>query len=373
MEAFPSPPLSHVFMLHVLLIRPHSATEQWEEYISQGYRIRTETESKKYVLTLNQCCQAWSHPDTHWRTQCKSSLRVCAREKHFVDNKLAIFTCAGSNHAERNDLDKKKNQNVKKEIIQEYCWQQCVMETQWETWMVSVHKSMPQGFHRTSLCWRELEGTTVKLIWQARKTAFFSRSSSKGRRPVPPSVSLTAPVPLWYTHTHTHTSAPLTDNSLVLVSHHVSELPAPLHLCTEGVCVGVCVCESKVFVRRFCDLAYLLKGICHNIWNRGAKVLDTCNHPRQWRSSSDPAKASLPKAQGMMRVRAWVCVRARVRAPSALIMNAAWQSKFSSPSATLHTHTPSKFCTKPPRLFFSYFFFVSLSDVGVVQTSVSLQ
>ena len=43
------------------------------------------------------------------------------------------------------------------------------------------------------------------------------------------------------------------------------------------------------------------------MWNRREKVLDTCNHPRQWRSSSDPAKASLPKAQGMMRVCVGVC------------------------------------------------------------------
>ena len=169
---------------------------------------------------------------------------MCAREKHFVDNKLAIFTCAGSNHEERNEVDSIQfNFFLKK---RDYT-RMCVMGTQWETWMVSEHKSMPQGFHQTSLCWRELEGTTVKLIWQERKTAFFSRSSSKGRRPVPPSVSLTAPVPLRYTHTHPHThththahmSAPLTYNSLVWVSDHVSELPASLHLCTEGVCLCV--------------------------------------------------------------------------------------------------------------------------------------
>ena len=253
------------------------------------------------------------------------------------------------------------------------------MGTQWETWMVSEHKSMPQGFHQTSLCWRELEGTTVKLIWQERKTAFFSRSSSKGRRPVPPSVSLTAPVPLRYTHTHPHThthahmSAPLTYNSLVWVSDHVSELPASLHLCTEGVCLCVClcvcVCESKVFVRRFCDLAYLLKEFVTTCETEERKCWTPATTPDNGAVHQTLPRPHSQRPKGWC-VCAWVCVRARVRAPSALIMNAAWQSMFSSPSATLHTHN---FYTKPPRLFFSYFFFVSLSEVGVVQTSVSLQ
>ena len=197
---------------------------------------------------------------------------------------------------------------------------------------------MPQGFHPTSLCWLELEGTTVKLIWQERKTAFFSRSSSKGRRPVPPSVSLTAPVPLRRTHTHTHVRTTDRQLSSFCLRPCVWTVGVFTLVHLGCVCVCVCVCEPKVFVRRFFDLAYLLKEFVTTFEIEVEKVLDTCNHPRQWHSSSEPAKASLPKAQGMMCLCVCVCVcvcmcvcggfvRAWVCAPSALIMNVACPSQ----------------------------------------------
>lgn len=163
-------------------------------------------------------------------------------------------------------------------------------ENLWIVWMHAVNKWMVYGFQQTSLCWLVLGGITVKLIWQEGKTAFFSRSSSKGRRPVSSSVSLTAPVLLQHTHMHMQgiLSTLLTDNfsfgpqlwyELRVFLRILTRTGRAMNLCV-CVCVLSCSCGS---LKCLWEDFMTSPTFCHNIWDRQEgrreKVVDTCNHP----------------------------------------------------------------------------------------------